>query len=91
MSQQIFGRILNYRIGIRTQSSRECLIQFDNVASSAQAGQLMGQKVVWKDAKNKFIGRVVGLHGRNGTVRVKFKKGVPGKALGTKVELISTP
>lgn len=91
MSQPVYGRILNYRIGIRTQFSRECLIQFANMTSIAQAGQLIGHKVVWKGTNKKLIGRIVGLHGKNGTVRVKFKKGVPGKALGTKVELISTP
>jgi large subunit ribosomal protein L35Ae len=87
MSQPIYGRIMNYRIGIRTQYSRECLIHFNGVDSVAQAGRILGQKVVWKGAKRKLIGKVVGFHGRNGTVRVKFKKGVPGQALGTTVEL----
>ena len=87
MSQPIYGRIINYRIGIRTQYSRECLIQFNGVDSAAQAGRLLGQKVVWKGEKRKFIGKVVGFHGKNGIVRVKFRKGVPGQALGTTVEL----
>jgi len=89
MSQPVHGRILNYRTGIRTQFSRECLIQFSNVASVAQAGQLIGRKVVWKGETKKLVGKIVGFHGKNGTVRVKFKKGVPGQALGTTVELVS--
>jgi large subunit ribosomal protein L35Ae len=87
LSQPIYGRIINYRIGIRTQHSRECLIQFNGVDSAAQAGRLLGQKVVWKGEKRKFIGKVVGFHGKNGIVRAKFRKGVPGQALGTTVEL----
>ena len=87
MSQPIYGRIMNYRIGIRTQYSRECLIQFNGVDSAAQAGRLLGQKVVWKGEKRKLIGKIIGLHGKNGTVRAKFRKGVPGQALGTTVEL----
>jgi ribosomal protein L35AE/L33A len=87
MSQPIYGRIMNYRIGIRTQYSRECLIHFNGVASVAQAGRLLGQKVVWKGEKRKLIGKVIGFHGKNGTARVKFRKGVPGQALGTTVEL----
>jgi large subunit ribosomal protein L35Ae len=79
---------MNYRIGIRTQMSRECLIQFADVASPAQAGPLMGQKVVWKGENKKHIGKIVGFHGKKGAVRVKFKKGVPGQALGTTVELV---
>jgi len=78
---------MNYRIGIRTQSSRECLIKFDGVDSAAQAGSLLGQKVVWKGEKKELVGKIIGFHGKNGTVRVKFRKGVPGQALGTTVEL----
>ncbi len=88
LSQQVIGRIMNYRIGIRTQMSRECLVQFTDMVSASKAGQLVGRKVVWKGEKKQFIGRVVGFHGKNGTVRVKFKKGLPGQALGTIVELV---
>jgi large subunit ribosomal protein L35Ae len=88
MSQPVYGRIMNYRIGIKTQMASECLIQLTDVASPAQSGQLMGQKVLWKGEKKKFIGKIVGFHGKKGVVRVKFKKGVPGQALGAIVELI---
>jgi ribosomal protein L35AE/L33A len=36
-----------------------------------------------------MIGRIMGLHGRNGMVKVRFKHGVPGQAIGTVVELVS--
>jgi large subunit ribosomal protein L35Ae len=88
LSRPVYGRIVNYRIGIRTQKSRECLIQFTGVVSAAQAGQLVGRKVIWKGGNKKFIGKIVGFHGKKGAVRVKFKKGVPGQALGAVVELI---
>jgi large subunit ribosomal protein L35Ae len=48
----------------------------------------MGQKVVWNGEKKTLIGKIIGFHGNNGAVRVKFKKGVPGQALGTTVELV---
>ncbi len=88
LSQPIYGRIMNYRIGIRTQTSRECLIQFTNVESLGKVGKFIGQKVVWKGEKSELFGKVVGFHGKNGVVRVRFKKGVPGQALGTTVKLI---
>jgi large subunit ribosomal protein L35Ae len=88
LSQPIYGRIMNYRIGIRTQMSRECLIEFTDVGSAVKASQLLGRKVVWKSENKKLIGKIVGFHGKNGTVRVRFKKGVPGQALGTAVELV---
>jgi large subunit ribosomal protein L35Ae len=80
---------MNYRIGIRTQMPHECLIQFTDIVTAAQAGQLIGQKVMWKGENEKHIGKIVGFHGKKGAVRVKFKKGVPGQALGTTVELVS--
>jgi large subunit ribosomal protein L35Ae len=88
LSQPVYGRIVNYRIGIRTQMSRECLIQLTNVVSAAEAGRLIGRKIVWKGEKKTFLGKVVGFHGSNGIVRVRFRKGVPGQALGSSVELI---
>jgi len=86
--QPVYGRITNYRIGIRTQSSRECLIQFAGVDSAARAGAFIGQKVVWKGENKRLVGKIVGFHGKSGAVRAKFKKGVPGQALGTTVELV---
>jgi large subunit ribosomal protein L35Ae len=88
LSQPVYGTIVNYRIGIRTQRSKECLIQFAPETSSSLAGQLIGRKVVWKQGKNRFVGKIAGFHGKKGVVRVKFLKGVPGQALGTTVELV---
>ena len=68
--------------------SRECLVQFTDIISVAKAGQLLGQKVTWKGENKTLTGKVVGFHGKKGTVRVRFKTGVPGQALGTAVELI---
>jgi len=56
--------------------------------SVLKAGQLIGRKVVLKYEKNEFIGKIVGLHGRKGVVRAKFRKGVPGQAIGTTVEVV---
>ena len=89
MSDPIYGRILNYRIGIRTQMSRECLIQFADAACAGQSGQLIGRKVIWKGENKDISGKIVGFHGKNGVVRVKFKKGLPGQAIGTTVQLVT--
>lgn len=88
LSQKTIGRITNYRIGIKTQQSSECLIEFSNMDAAA-TGQLVGHKVVCSHGKNKFTGKIMGLHGRKGTVRVRFARPVPGQAIGNVVELIS--
>lgn len=88
LSQKITGRITNYRIGIRSQQSKECLIEFNTIDSASAAGKLLGQKVVWAHGKKTHTGKIVGMHGRNGIVRVKFARPVPGQAIGTIVKLI---
>jgi len=69
--------------------SKEILIQFVNSEAIAPAGSFVGKKVVWKNGKNSLIGQIVGLHGKNGMLKAKFKKGVPGQAIGQTVELIN--
>ena len=64
LSQKTFGRITNYRVGPNSQQTKECLIAFDNVTSVALGGKLLGQKVIWKNGKNKFTGKIVGMHGK---------------------------
>ncbi len=68
--------------------SKECLVQINDVVSIAQAGPFFGRKVVWKTANRKVAGRIVGLHGKNGVVRVKFNKAMPGQAIGTIIEIL---
>ena len=89
LSEPIYGRIMNYRIGIKTQMTSECLIQFPQVTSVALTGQLIGKSVEWKGLNKNLTGKIVGFHGKNGVVRARFKRGVPGQALGTNVQLIS--
>jgi large subunit ribosomal protein L35Ae len=67
--------------------SREILIQFAD--SVAMEGSLIGKKVVWKNETTTLTGHIVGFHGKKGMLRARFKKGVPGQAIGTTVELVS--
>jgi ribosomal protein L35AE/L33A len=45
--------------------------------------------MILKFGKNTFIGRIMGLHGKKGVVTVRFRRGVPGNAIGEKVELVN--
>jgi large subunit ribosomal protein L35Ae len=87
MPQPVCGTIVSYRIGIKTQMPKWCLIQIIGENTVSKAGQLIGRKVVLKYGKNSFIGRIMGLHGKKGVVTAKFHKGIPGQAIGAKVEL----
>jgi large subunit ribosomal protein L35Ae len=87
--QKIQGRLLNYRVGPRSQRSKECIIQFSHVSTFSEACKLVGRKVVWMGGKNKIVGQIVNVHGKKGLVTARFRRGVPGQALGTSVELVS--
>ena len=89
LTQKVQGRITNYRTGPKEQTSNECLIEFENVNTEGLACKLTGQKVTWTNGKTKLIGKVRGPHGKNGMVRVRFIRGVPGQAIGTIVHLVS--
>lgn len=86
--EQVQGIIMNYRVGPKNQRSKECIIHFPHVKSVSEASQLIGRKVAWRKGKNKIIGKILDLHGKKGLVRVRFRRGLPGQALGTLVELI---
>ena len=88
MSQPVYGTIVNYRIGIRTQMPKWCLVQIMGENTVSKAGQLVGRRMILKFGKNSFIGRIIGLHGKKGVVKVKFREGIPGQALGARVELL---
>jgi len=89
LTQTLHGRITNYTTGPKSQTSKECLIEFETITSASLANKLVGQKVTWKNGNSKFLGKVRGAHGKNGMVRVRFPHGVPGQAIGSIVELKS--
>jgi len=88
MSESLTCFIVSYRKGPKTQRSKECVLKFSNVKSSREAARLIGRKIAWPVGERKIRGKIVALHGKRGLVKVRFRKGVPGKALGTPVEII---
>ncbi len=88
MSETTKGRVVNYHVGIRTQASKEYLIDFGRAEPSEQIGRLIGRKLIWKTEKKTIIGKVIGFHGRRSIIVARFRKGLPGQALGTTVEAV---
>ncbi len=87
MLKEITGLIVSYRLGPKSQRPRECIVRFSSAAGT-KASRLVGRRLVWRSGKKKIIGKVVALHGKNGLARVRFRRGVPGQALGSLVQLI---
>jgi large subunit ribosomal protein L35Ae len=89
MSQiSLKGVVLGYRTGQKTQKPKECILKLVNVRSSDDACRFIGRKVAWPTSKHNFKGKIVALHGRNGLVRARFRKGLPQQAIGTFVEIV---
>ncbi len=88
MSESLTGFIVSYRTGPKTQRSKEYVLKFPNVRSPNEAARLIGRKIAWPVGERKIRGKIVALHGKRGLVRGRFRKGVPGQALGARVEII---
>ncbi len=83
------ARIVNYRGGKSTQVPNQILIEIAGCDSRAVASKFIGRRVVWKSpAKKEIHGKITQTHGNNGILRVRFSKGLPGQALGGKVEVL---
>ncbi len=87
MSDGREGLIINYRIGGKTQYPKQCLIKVLG-AEPSEAKRMIGLKVCWPVNDPKICGKIVAVHGRKGVLRVKFNRGVPGQALGSRVKII---
>ena len=88
MSKALYGLIVGYRTGPKTQRSKECILKFPNIKSTGEVARLIGRKVAWPVGERRVRGKIVGLHGRSGLVRARFRRGVPGLAIGTPIEVI---
>jgi len=82
------GVISNYRGSRRTQKTSEMVVKIAGIVTKVEADKLKGKKVVWKSPAGKEINGIVKkAHGNSGAVLTKFEKGLPGQAIGTKVEI----
>ena len=78
------GIIVNYHIAY----TKEVLVDVPKVTSRRDASKLIGKRAIWKDEKGReYIGKVSGLHGRSGTLRVKFRKPLPANALAKPIQI----
>ncbi len=58
------------------------------ISDRNKAGTLAGKTVSWTSPGGKKInGEIRAAHGKSGAVRAIFERGLPGQALGTKVQI----
>ena len=81
--------ILSYRRGIHTMHGNQLLLEVEGVDSRELASRYIGKRVIWASpAKKQIFGKITSTHGKNGVLRARFTKGLPGTAVSTKVEII---
>ncbi len=86
MSEEYVGIISNYRLGNKTQRNKECLIKVSDEGAS-EPNRLIGWNVGWPLEEPKIRGKIVCPHGRTGTLRARFSRGLPGQAMSTRVKI----
>ena len=81
--------IVNYRMGRHRQYNNQMIIQVNNLDNREKTKHLIGKRVLWLSPTKKELTVVIKKeHGNNGALRAVFDKGLPGQALGTKVEIM---
>ncbi len=81
--------VKNYKRGRKTMTGNQLVLISSKVDSKSKASALVGKKVVWKTKSGKTInGKIASAHGDKGAMRARFTKGIPGQAIGTKIEIV---
>lgn len=75
-----------YQRSVNKIHPHNVLIRIDGVNTVAEASKFLGKKVTVPNPeaakKPGITGKLVALHGRNGVLRARFLKGIPGQAIG---------
>ena len=80
--------VSNFRSSRHRQTGNQMVIHVEGVENKDKATALVGKAVVWKTPGGKEIkGKITAAHGNSGAVRAHFETGMPGPAVGTKIEI----
>ena len=90
MKRERTGLILNYKTGMSSQKPKTILISVPG-ADYAESCRMIGHKVGWPADDPKIQGRIVGAHGKKGTLKARFRRGLPGFALTTQIAIETVP
>ncbi|MCL4398975.1 50S ribosomal protein L35ae [Candidatus Parvarchaeota archaeon] len=77
-------KIVSFRRGRKTQRSNQAIIKIQDVADREAAKKFIGKKVsisFSKRPESRIVGVITRLHGDNGKVVARFRRGLPGQAL----------
>jgi len=79
---------LGYRGGMRTQWNKQILVKIDQVDDRDKAAKYIGRRVTWKSPRgNTITGKIVSVRGGNGVLKARFRKDLPGQAIGEELNI----
>jgi large subunit ribosomal protein L35Ae len=82
------GTIVNFRSARHHQKGNHMIIKVVGVDDKEKAAELVGKAVKWVSPAGKELkGKIAAVHGNSGAVRAIFETGMPGQAVGTKVNI----
>ncbi|MFX1565471.1 MAG: 50S ribosomal protein L35ae [Promethearchaeota archaeon] len=86
LEKPVKGVLLNFQRGSIQQRPQYGLIQLEGVSSISQAAYYIGRSVIihFNDQTSNH-GRVVSVHGRNGVLRVRFRRGLAPEAIAKEI------
>lgn len=80
--------ITSFRRSLHRISPNHMVIQIDSVLTKDKAKEFIGKEVVYTTESGKELkGKISGLHGNIGKLRVIFETGMPGQSLGKEVKI----
>jgi large subunit ribosomal protein L35Ae len=82
------AKILNFRGGLHTKYDNQMILEIKGVDNKDKTQKIIGKTITWTSPSGKHInGKISNAHGNKGIVRAIFERGMPGQAIGTKVEV----
>ena len=82
------GIIQNFRRSRHVTKPNHMIVCVSGTETKDAAEALLGKSVSWKSPAGKEIkGEIKSTHGNKGAVRVIFEIGMPGQAIGQKVDI----
>jgi large subunit ribosomal protein L35Ae len=81
------GTIINFKRGIHITSPNQMIIKPETTKTKEDAQKLVGKKVIYNTGKKEMTGEIRSAHGNSGAIRVLFETGMPGQAIGQKVQI----
>ncbi len=89
LEKPVKGVLTNYQRGTVQQQSFYGLIQLEGVSTISDAAGYVGRSVILHyNERTANHGRIISLHGRNGVLRVRFKRGLAAEAIAKDVIVV---